>query len=145
MNINLIGVFAAITTILTIWFGHVMVRKLESRLVRIAPAIFICFFLGIVCLGGSVLMDSNLSAALLGIMGFTFLWDALEFVRQQKRVKIGHAPSNPVNPRHLKILAENSTATTLDILDRNPRAEPYSPAEIQAILSVTSISESKTT
>ena len=58
--------------------------------------------------------------ALRCILGITLLWDALEFTRQQKRVKKGHAPANPHNPRHAKILAEHPTATTLDLLKHLP-------------------------
>ena len=55
-----------------------------------------------------------------GIAGITFLWDALEFTRQQKRIIKGHAPANQNNPRHAKILAEHSSATTIDLLKREP-------------------------
>ena len=67
------------------------------------------------------------------ILGVTLLWDALEFFRQQKRIKHGHAPANPNNPRHAKILAEYPDATTIDWLDRNPRGSAYSPAELASI------------
>jgi hypothetical protein len=56
----------------------------------------------------------------LGIFGITLLWDALEFTRQQKRIIKGHAPANPNNPRHAKILAEYKSATTHDLLNRDP-------------------------
>jgi len=41
-----------------------------------------------------------LVSTILGILGITLLWDALELVRQAQRVKIGRAPANPANPRH---------------------------------------------
>jgi len=59
-------------------------------------------------------------STIFGILGITLLFDALEFTRQQKRVKKGHAPANPNNPRHAKILAEHSSATTFDLLKREP-------------------------
>jgi hypothetical protein len=141
MTFNTIGMLAAITTMICIWFGHVMVRRMEARLVHVSPAIVVCVFLGLFFEVGAILVDSNQNSAILGIIGITFLWDALEFKRQQKRVKIGHAPANPENPRHLKFLIENSTATTLDILDREPRGKAYSHAEIDAILNAESKSE----
>ncbi len=55
-----------------------------------------------------------------GILGITLLFDALELTRQQKRIKKGHAPANPNNPRHARILAAHSSATTLDLLKREP-------------------------
>jgi hypothetical protein len=90
---------------------------------------------------GAILLENNTLSAVSGIIGITFLWDALEFKRQQKRVIKGHAPANPKNPRHLRILAECKTATTLDMLDREPRGKPYSQIEIDAILNAESNSE----
>jgi hypothetical protein len=134
MTINTIGLFVAITTIITIWFGHVMVRKLEARLSKIIPAILICILLGLVFIFGSLLLENNSISAISGIIGITFLWDALEIKRQQKRVKMGHAPANPKNPRHFKILSKSSTATPVDILVREPRGKPYSQVELTAML-----------
>jgi len=39
-----------------------------------------------------------------------FLWDAFEFYRQHYRIQSGHAPANPDNPRHARILAGISSA-----------------------------------
>jgi hypothetical protein len=55
----------------------------------------------------------------LGIVGITVLFDALEFRRQFKRVKKGHAPANPHNPRHAPLLASGQ-ATAIEWLDREP-------------------------
>ncbi len=56
-----------------------------------------------------------------GILGITLFWDAFEIKRQAHRIRKGHAPANPNNPRHAAMLAEsNSRATTLDILNRDP-------------------------
>ncbi len=52
-------------------------------------------------------------------LGITALFDALEFRRQFRRVKQGHAPANPNNPRHAPWLAEGK-ATTADLLKREP-------------------------
>ena len=129
-----IGLIAAITTVLTIWFGHVLVRELEARINRILPAILICVILGIIFeIGAWVSVNQSISAVS-GIIGITFLWDAFEFIRQQKRVKIGHAAANPLNPRHARILLQYPAATTVDILDREPRGVPYTQAEIDLIL-----------
>ncbi len=40
-----------------------------------------------------------------GLTGMALLWDVLELPRQARRVRIGHAPANPKNPRHAAILA----------------------------------------
>lgn len=131
---NSIGVLAALTTILSIWFGHVMVRKLDARLSKVIPAILMCIMLGLVFIFSSFFLENNSISAIFGIIGITFLWDAFEFNRQQKRVIKGHAPANPKNTRHLRILAEYKTATTLDLLDREPRGQFYSQGELNAIL-----------
>jgi hypothetical protein len=132
--INHIGIITAVTTFLTIWFGHVMVRKLESRLKRIAPAVIICILLGLLFEICAFMMESNTVSAIFGIVGFTFLWDALEFFRQEKRIKVGHAPANPKNPRHASILAQYSSATPVDLLNRKPRGKAYSEEEITNLL-----------
>ena len=107
-----------------------MVRKLESRLERIAPAVIICILLGLLFEICALLVESNRISAIFGIVGFTFLWDALEFFRQEKRIKVGHAPANPNNPRHASILAQYSSATTVDLLNREPRGKAYSEEEM---------------
>ena len=64
-----------------------------------------------------------------GILGITFLWDALEFVRQEKRIKKGHAPANPFNPRHAQILANYPSAIAIDLLKRDPIGRPVASDE----------------
>ncbi len=117
---NFIGVIAALATFFSVWFGHVAVRKIEfiSRTIWIPSTIFASF--GIVCEWTSLVTTNLQLASIFGILGITFLFDAFEFTRQQRRVQKGHAPANPNNPRHVKILAEHSSATTLDLLKREP-------------------------
>jgi Domain of unknown function (DUF4491) len=131
MELNLIGLSAATATFLGVWVGHVSVRKIEREVERLWIPSLTALLLGIgleaVSLQAS---DPNLSV-LCGILGVTFLWDALEFYRQQKRIKVGHAPANPKNARHAHILATYPNATTIDWLDRNPRETPYSGDELR--------------
>lgn len=129
MNNHWIGLVTAVTTFVGIWFGHVAVRKIEY----IAPNIWfpslVAALAGLLMEGFSLASsDLNLSAAL-GILGVTLLWDSFEFWRQEKRVKVGHAPANPDNPRHALILVESTSATTLDLLDRDPVGYPLNPDE----------------
>ncbi len=117
---NLIGLAAALATFIGVWLGHVSVRKIEfvSQTIWIPAALF-----GTVGLGLEVLAlktTSLPSSAALGILGITLLWDALEFGRQQRRVQKGHAPANPRNPRHARILAAFPAATTRDVVKRGP-------------------------
>lgn len=134
MNINPIGLVAAITTVLTIGFGHVMVRKWEARLENLTMVVLVCVIFGIGFGIGSLYLESNGISSIFGILSITFLWDALEFYRQQKRVIKGHAPANPDNPRHLKFLSQYPSATIVNLTDREPRGVPYSDEEINNIL-----------
>ncbi len=122
MEINTLGLTAAITAFLTIWFGHVAVRKIES----ISPTIWIPTItfvtLGLIAEYCSLITDNHQLSTVFGITGITLLFDAFELTRQQKRIRKGHAPANPNNPRHVHILAEpNSHATMRDLLKREPR------------------------
>jgi hypothetical protein len=121
---NPLGLVAALAAFSGIWFGHVAVRRIES----ISPTIWLPTTLFVIvgtALEWFSLSTSNvLLSTAFGILGFTFLWDALEFTRQQNRVKKGHAPANPRNPRHARLLREYPSATTLDLLKRDPLGKP---------------------
>ena len=129
MELNPIGLVAAISTFFGVWFGHVAVRKIES----ISPTIWLPTFAfalaGIACEYFSLITSNFLLSTASGILGFTFLWDALEFTRQQNRIKKGHAPANPKNPRHARLMQKYKTATTLDLLKRDPIGKPVSHTE----------------
>jgi hypothetical protein len=129
MEINLTGLAAALATFLGIWWGHVAVRVIEARLTDIRPAMGLAVLFGLGMWMGALLTDWMPLSAALGIFGVTLLWDSFEFYRQEKRVKIGHAPANPDNPRHVRILAEFSSATRLDLLNRNPIGRPVDADE----------------
>ena len=134
MFINLIGLTAALAAFLGIWLGHVSVRVIERNAKTLWQPIIIAIALGLVLEIWSLITDYRLLSTVTGILGITILWDALEFVRQEKRVKKGHAPANPSNPRHAQILAEHSSATTLDLLKRNPVGRPVNPNEAIQLL-----------
>jgi len=134
MTINLLGPIAAFTAFFSIWFGHVAVRKFEA----IAPVLWIpstiFAILGIFCELFSLRASSLEVATVLGILGITLLFDAFELVRQQKRIMKGHAPANPDNPRHAKILREYLSATTLDWLKREPIGSPITIPENPTVM-----------
>src|SRR5574341_2344236 len=122
---NFIGVVAALIAFFSIWFGHVAVRKIEfiSPTIWIPTMIFVA--LGITVEFLSLSSVNQLLSTAFGILGITLLFDALEFTRQQNRIKKGHAPANPDNPRHAKIQADlNFGATTHDLLKREPTGSP---------------------
>ena len=132
MEINWIGPASAAATFLGVWIGHVSVRKVEREVERLWMPSALAFFLGIGLELASFRISSLALSAICGILGVTFLWDALELYRQQNRIKEGHAPANPNNPRHAKILVTYSTATTFDWLARYPRGVPYFSDELNA-------------
>jgi hypothetical protein len=119
MQFNYLGIIAAVSAFLGIWFGHVAVRRFEF----ISPTIWLPCVLfsaaGIALEYFSTQLASRPLAIVPGILGITLLWDAVEILRQQSRVCKGHAPANPNNPRHVNILATHPSATTADLLKQN--------------------------
>lgn len=134
MELNLVGLTAAISAFLGIWLGHVSVRAIERNAKSLWPPMIIAIALGLAFEIWSLLTEYRLLSTATGILGITVLWDALEFIRQEKRIKKGHAPVNPSNPRHARILAKYPSATTLDLLDRKPVGRHVSPDEAIELL-----------
>lgn len=134
MEINFVGLAAALATFFGIWWGHVSVRKIEREVVNLWIPATIALLLGSGLLAASF-MTSNLAlSAGSGILAVTLFWDALEIaIRQPARIRHGHAPANPNNPRHAKILADHPEATTVDLLDRDPIGRVYTAQEIAAM------------
>ena len=134
MDINIVGLATAAATFLGVWLGHVSVRKIERETVYLWKPTVIAILLSAGFGTASFLTSSLPLSAICGILSVTLFWDALEIaIRQPKRIKHGHAPANPKNPRHARILAEYPEATTIDWLDRDPRGAPYSAAELASI------------
>lgn len=134
MELNFVGLAAALATFFGVWWGHVSVRKIERETVNIWIPTVIAVVLGMGLWIASTLTSSLPLSAASGILGVTLLWDALEIaVRQPKRIKHGHAPANPNNPRHAKILADYPEATIIDLLDRDPIGRAYTAQEITAL------------
>jgi len=99
------GLAAAAATFGGIWFGHVTVRAVEYRARRLwLPAsIYVAAgcALEALALAGPALAGGGLAlSGAAGILGMTFLYDAFELRRQQRRVLKGRARANPANPRH---------------------------------------------
>jgi hypothetical protein len=133
MEINFLGLASAAATFFAVWLGHVSVRKVEREVERIWIPSLLALTFGAALELVSLRTASLVLSTIFGIVGVTLLWDALEFYRQQKRIKDGHAPANPNNPRHAKILASHPKATTFDWLARDPRGVPFSSDELRTI------------
>lgn len=131
MQINFIGLAAAAATFFGVWLGHVSVRKIEREVSRIWIPATVALLLGLGLEFASLRADNLALSAFCGILGVTLLWDSLELgVRQPRRIVKGHAPANPKNPRHARLLEQYPTATTIDWLDRDPRGVPYAEHEL---------------
>jgi hypothetical protein len=93
MTLQWAGLVLAALIFGTIGLGHVAVRKLNYRY-GTKPAPFF-LVLGLAFLGLSLLVTSDLASAALGIVRMTTLWDAVEFVRQEERIRPGACPGEP--------------------------------------------------
>lgn len=133
MTLNWIGLIAASATFFGVWIGHISVRKIEF----LSPTIWLpagaALLLGLLLEVAALLSTNQTLSAALGIFGITVLWDALEFLRQQQRVIKGHAPANPNNPRHARILLSSKQSTSFDWLDRNPIGRQLTAEELKGI------------
>jgi hypothetical protein len=130
MDINPLGAIAALTAFLTIWGGHVSVRKIEASFVHLWKPMTFAVILGLAFEYLALVTPNRSLSTVFGILGITLLWDAFELHRQAKRVSKGHAPANPNNARHAALLnAPDSHATTIDLLNRNPVGREVGPEE----------------
>lgn len=129
MELNAVGPAAAIATFLGVWLGHLLVRELEYRIASLALPALGFALAGILLETGALLAASAPLSGGMGILGMTALWDCAELFRQQRRVMRGHAPANPSNPRHARLLERCPAAPTLDLLERQPVGRPVDAAE----------------
>ncbi|PID84765.1 MAG: DUF4491 domain-containing protein [Chloroflexi bacterium] len=100
MSMQWVGVVLAIVTFATIGLGHVTVRKV-NYLYGTKPVPYVVIA-GLLVLFVSLQVKSDLVSAALGIIGITTLWDSFELVRQEERIRRGHAPENPNRPVELR-------------------------------------------
>ncbi|MDW8403535.1 DUF4491 family protein [Chloroflexus sp.] len=121
------GLWLALATFLSIWWGHVGVRWLEAKSADIRPPMIGLIIAGL-ALNVAALFAPNITiGGVCSVVGIALWWDAFELVRQDRRVRHGHAPANPDNPRHARYLAEGK-ATLHDPLDREP-SDPVANAQ----------------
>ena len=122
MTLNWIGFVAAWATFFGVWIGHVTVRKVEHCAPDLRGPMLVALIIGLALEVVALSSASLYVSGACGILGMTALFEAVEFRRQFKRVKKGHAPANPNNPRHAPLLTEGP-ATTIDLLKREPMGQ----------------------
>ncbi|WP_322487554.1 DUF4491 family protein [Chloroflexus sp.] len=117
------GLWLALATFLSIWWGHVGVRWLEAKSADIRPPMVVLIIAGHILNVAALFAPNVTIGGVCSVVGIALWWDAFELVRQDRRVRHGHAPANPNNPRHARYLAEGK-ATLHDPLDREP-SDPF--------------------
>lgn len=107
MQVNPLGIIAALAAFLSIWLGHVSVRIIEAHTVHLWKPMVTLAALGAAMLLAAFLFSLRPLSLVCGIVGMTLLWDVLELRRQARRVSMGHSPVNLKNPRHAAMLIDN--------------------------------------
>jgi hypothetical protein len=110
------GVVAALAVFGGVWAGHVGVRAVEFRSLRLGPAMAILAAAGLALEVLASFSGSGLLAVAEGIVGMTLFFDAFELRRQFRRVREGRARANPRNPRHRPYI-ESGVTLVADPLD----------------------------
>lgn len=90
---NLLGLVIGLGTFLIIGIFHPIVIKGEYYFGTRCWWAFLV--LGIIFIALSIIVQSVLWSALLGVAGFSCLWSILEIFEQQERVRKGWFPRNP--------------------------------------------------
>ena len=90
---NYTGLIIGAATFLCIGVFHPIVIKAEYHFGTGCWWAFL--LLGLVCIGGSLLIESIVGSTLLGVVAFSSLWSILELFKQRKRVEKGWFPANP--------------------------------------------------
>lgn len=87
---NFTGLIIGAATFLCIGAFHPIVIKAEYYLGVGCWWMFL--LLGLICIGGSLLIESVVGSTLLGVVAFSSLWSILELFKQKKRVEKGWFP-----------------------------------------------------
>jgi hypothetical protein len=90
---NFTGLIIGIATFLCIGIFHPLVIKAEYHFGVGCWWAFLV--LGVLCIGGSLLVESTLLSTVLGVTAFSSLWSILELFKQRRRVEKGWFPKNP--------------------------------------------------
>lgn len=87
------GIAIALATFFIIGLFHPIVIKTEYYFGTRPWWVFL--LAGIVCIVGSLCIESTLISAIVGVIGASCLWSIGELFEQKKRVEKGWFPKNP--------------------------------------------------
>jgi peptidoglycan/LPS O-acetylase OafA/YrhL len=87
------GIAIALATFFIIGLFHPIVIKTEYYFGTRPWWVFL--LAGIVCIVGSLCIESTLISAIVGVIGASCLWSIGELFEQKKRVERGWFPKNP--------------------------------------------------
>ena len=90
---NLTGLLIGVISFLIIGIFHPIVIKSEYYWGTRCWPLFLLG--GLISLTLSIWVSSLIASAILGVLGFSFLWSILELFHQRKRVEKGWFPKNP--------------------------------------------------
>lgn len=90
------GIFIGIGAFLIIGLLHPVVIKAEYYFGKKIWPLFLIG--GVLTILLSLFIENILVAALVGVLGFSFLWSIRELFEQEERVKKGWFPKNPKKP-----------------------------------------------
>lgn len=131
------GLWLALATFLSIWWGHVGVRWLEAKSADIRPPMVALIIAGLILNLAALFAPNVTIGGVCSVVGIALWWDAFELVRQDRRVRHGHAPANPNNPampviwprarRHSTIRSIASRAIRWLMCSQRRTANPKSP------------------
>ena len=93
---NASGIILGASTFIIIGLFHPLVIKGEYHFgVRIWPLFLLA---GLLCIAVSAFVAHTIGSAVLGVIGFSFLWSIGELRHQRDRVRKGWFPANPKRP-----------------------------------------------
>lgn len=90
---NYSGIILGVSAFLIIGIFHPIVIKAEYHLGKECWWVFA--LAGIGFCGCSLIVESIVAAAVLGVLGFSCFWSIFELYEQEKRVQKGWFPANP--------------------------------------------------
>ncbi|MCB2288606.1 DUF4491 family protein [Clostridium sp. CS001] len=97
---NFQGITIGIIAFAIIGIFHPIVIKAEYYIGKKVWPVFLV--VGLLLIGLSIFINSNMISAIAGVIGFSSLWSINEIIEQEERVKKGWFPQNPNKDKWIK-------------------------------------------